>query len=409
MVSPTKPRSDVGTNERSGATLALTLGTLAFAVAFAAWSLLSPLSSGIQRNLNLSEFQISVLIAVPVILGSLLRLPLGIMTDRYGGRHVFTGLLLLALPALLILSQATSYTTLLLGGLWLGLSGASFAVGVPFVSRYYPPERQGFALGVYGAGNIGTAITARLAPQIANGWGQAAVFYVFMALIVAMAVVFWLLARDAPAPANAPKPSLANSMAVLRSERLAWLFSLFYFVTFGGFVALSLYLPKLLVDLYGITPLDAGNRVFVFVLLATIARPLGGWLADRWGGGRILQAVFLVVTLMAGVLALTTQLIPLTIACLLIAWFLGLGNGAVFKLVAQYFPGRTGTVTGIVGAAGGLGGFFPPLIMGAVRQALGGYTVGFVLLALTALLCFVLNQRVTMRGAQRTEAQGVRA
>jgi NNP family nitrate/nitrite transporter-like MFS transporter len=378
-------------------------------VAFAAWSLLSPLSSGIQRNLNLSEFQISVLIAVPVILGSLLRLPLGIMTDRYGGRHVFTGLLLLVLPALLILSQATSYTTLLLGGLWLGLSGASFAVGVPFVSRYYPPERQGFALGVYGAGNIGTAITARLAPQIANGWGQAAVFYVFMALIVAMAVVFWLLARDAPAPANAPKPSLANSMAVLRSERLAWLFSLFYFVTFGGFVALSLYLPKLLVDLYGITPLDAGNRVFVFVLLATIARPLGGWLADRWGGGRILQAVFLVVTLMAGVLALTTQLIPLTIACLLIAWFLGLGNGAVFKLVAQYFPGRTGTVTGIVGAAGGLGGFFPPLIMGAVRQALGGYTVGFVLLALTALLCFVLNQRVTMRGAQRTEAQGVRA
>ena len=408
MVSTTKPRSDAAANERSGATLALALGTLAFAVSFAAWSLLSPLSSGIQRNLGLSEFQTSVLIAVPVILGSLLRLPLGIMTDRYGGRRVFTGLLLLVLPALLILSQATSYTTLLLGGLWVGLSGASFAVGVPFVSRYYPPERQGFALGVYGAGNIGTAITARLAPQIANGWGQAAVFYVFMGLVGVMAVVFWLLARDAPAPANAPKPSLANSLNVLRTERLAWLFSLFYFLTFGGFVAFSLYLPKLLVDLYGITPLDAGNRVFVFVLLATIARPLGGWLADRWGGGRILQAVFLVVTLAALVLSFTTELIPLTIACLTSAWFLGLGNGAVFKLVAQYFPGRTGTVTGIVGAAGGLGGFFPPLILGAVRQSLGSYTVGFVLLGLTALLCFVLNQRVTMRGASRTETQGVR-
>jgi NNP family nitrate/nitrite transporter-like MFS transporter len=298
---------------------------------------------------------------------------------------------------------------LLLGGLWLGLVGASFAVGVPFVSRHYPPQRQGFALGVYGAGNIGTAIAARLAPQIANTWGRGAVFLVFAGILAVMAVVFWVLARDAPAPVNAPKPSLANSLQVLRSERMAWLFSLLYFVTFGGFVAFSLYLPKLLVDLYGITPLDAGNRVFVFVLLATIARPVGGWLADRWGGARILQAVFLVATLMALLLAFTTDLIPLTIACLLIAWFLGLGNGAVFKLVAQFFPGRTGTVTGIVGAAGGLGGFFPPLIMGAVRQALGSYTVGFVLLALTSLLCFVLNQRVLVRGQERSGAQAARA
>jgi NNP family nitrate/nitrite transporter-like MFS transporter len=389
--------------------MALTMGTLAFAAAFAAWSLLSPLIAGIQADLGLSELQTSVLIAVPVILGSLLRLPLGIITDRFGGRKVFTVLLVLVLPALLILSQATSYTMLLIGGLWLGLGGASFAVGVPFVSRHYPPQRQGFALGVYGAGNIGTAIAARLAPQIAAAWGRPAVFYVFAGIIAAMAVLFWLLARDAPAPANAPKPSLANSLQVLRSERLAWLFSLFYFVTFGGFVAFALYLPKLLVDLYGITPIDAGNRVFIFVLLATIGRPVGGWLADRWGGGRILLAVFLVATIMALVLSLTTQLIPLTIACLTISWFLGLGNGAVFKLVAEYFPGRTGTVTGIVGAAGGLGGFFPPLVMGAVRQSLGSYTVGFVLLALTSLLCLVLNQRVLMRRQEPGSAQEVRA
>lgn len=394
----TRKQERMLSTERNSPTLALALSTLAFALAFGAWSLIAPLSAGIQRELGLSEVQTSVLIAVPVILGSLLRLPLGILTDRYGGRRVFTLLLLLTIPGLLLLSQANSYPLLLLGGLWIGLGGASFAVGVPFVSRYFPPERQGFALGVYGAGNIGTAIAARLAPQIAGTWGRPAVFYVFAGLIALMAAVYWLLARDAPTPANAPRPSFASSLAIIRTERLAWLFSLLYFVTFGGFVAFSLYLPKLLVNLYGITPLDAGNRVFIFVLLATIARPVGGVLADRLGGARVLLAVFLMATLMAGLLAVTTALIPLTIACLTIAWFLGLGNGAVFKLVAQYFPGRTGAVTGIVGAAGGLGGFFPPLIMGAVQQVLGSYTLGFILLALTALLCLMLTWAVLQRG-----------
>jgi NNP family nitrate/nitrite transporter-like MFS transporter len=370
---------------------ALTLGTLAFAVAFAIWSLLAPLTPYLQRDLGLSEVQASMLIAVPVILGSLLRLPLGIMTDRFGGRRVFTGLLILVLPALVILTQATSYAVLLLSGLWLGLAGASFAVGVPFISRHYPLQRQGFALGVYGAGNIGTALAARVAPQIAKIWGRAAVFEVFLGVGASMALAFWLLARDAPAPAPAPRPSLTDSLGVLRRERLAWLLSLFYFVTFGGFVAFSLYLPKLLIDLYGITPIDAGNRVLVFVLLATIARPVGGWLADRWRGTHVLQTVFVVIAFAALVLTFTTALLPLTIACLTASCALGLGNGAVFKLVAQHFPGRTGTVTGIVGAAGGLGGFFPPLVMGAVRQALGAYTVGFALLALTSLICLWLT------------------
>lgn len=393
--------------QENSPTLALAMGTLAFSVAFAAWSLLAPLAPGIQKELGLSDLQTSVLIAVPVILGSLLRLPLGIMTDRLGGRLVFSALLALVVPALLLLSQATSYAALLFGGLWLGLAGASFAVGVPFVARYYPPQRQGFALGVYGAGNVGTAIAARLAPQIAASWSRPAVFYVFAGIIAAMAVAFWLIARDAPAPANAPRASFANSMAVLRSERLAWLFSLFYFVTFGGFVAFSLYLPKLLIDLYQITPIDAGNRVLVFVLIATIGRPVGGWLSDRWGGVRVLQAVFLAIVLCAATLTLTTALIPLTIACLIASWFLGLGNGAVFKLVAEYFPGRTGTVTGIVGAAGGLGGFFPPLVMGLVRQTFGGYALGFALLALVALICLILNQRVLVRRRPNGHAQAV--
>ncbi len=160
-MAATENQDSTLSTEHNSPTQALALATAAFAVAFAAWSLIAPLGAGIQRELGLSELQTSVLIAVPVILGSLLRLPLGILTDRYGGRRVFTLLLLLTVPALLLLSQARSYAMLLLGGLWLGLGGASFAVGVPFVSRYFPPERQGFALGVYGAGNIGTALAAR--------------------------------------------------------------------------------------------------------------------------------------------------------------------------------------------------------------------------------------------------------
>jgi NNP family nitrate/nitrite transporter-like MFS transporter len=389
---------------RTSPTLALTMATLAFAVAFAGWSLLSPLASRIQKDLSLSEIEISFLIAVPVILGSLLRIPLGVLTDRYGGRRVFTLLLLAMVPVLLLLSVTHSYPLYLLDALLLGLGGASFAVGVPFVSRHFPPERQGFALGVYGAGNIGTALAARAAPQIAQSWGLPWVFGAFAALTLLMAAAFWLLARDAPRPANAPRPSMAASFEVMRSERASWLLSLFYFLTFGGFVAFALYLPKMLVDLYQITPLEAGNRVFIFVLLATIGRPLGGMLADRIGGAQVLRAVFLVVALAAGLLAMTTALIPLTVACLTASLFLGLGNGAVFKLVPEWFPGRTGVVTGIVGAAGGLGGFFPPLVMGAVRQSLGGYSLGFVLLGLVAVLCLVLNER-SMRAVAREQAQ----
>lgn len=379
---------------QSSPNLALAMATLAFAVAFAGWSLLAPLATRIQQNLSLGEVQISLLIAVPVILGSLLRIPFGILTDRYGGRLVFTLLLLSMVPVLLLTSVSASYELLLFDALLLGLGGASFAVGVPFVARHFPPERQGFALGVYGAGNIGTALAARGAPQIAEAAGMPTVFVTFAAITLAMAVAFWLFARDVPRPADAPLPTFGQSLSVIRTERRAWLLSLFYFLTFGGFVAFSLYLPKMLVGLYAITPIDAGNRVFVFVLLATVGRPLGGWLADRLGGNQVLRAVFFVIAVMAVVLAITTALIPLTVACLVSALMLGLGNGAVFKLVPHWFASRTGVVTGVVGAAGGLGGFFPPLVLGVVRQGLGGYSLGFVLLSLTAILCLVLNERV---------------
>jgi NNP family nitrate/nitrite transporter-like MFS transporter len=194
---------------------------------------------------------------------------------------------------------------------------------------------------------------------------------------------------------------VAERFAVFRRAPVSWVLALFYFVTFGGFVAISTYLPTLLVGAYGLERADAGARAAGFVALATLARPLGGALADRWGGTPLLNGTFAVAAALAVVLAFEPGMLLITVAFLGIAFALGLGNGAVFKLVAEYFPRETGTVTGLVGAAGGLGGFFPPLVMGAVRDATGSYAIGFMLLSEFALLCLLVNVLVLQRRAER--------
>lgn len=243
-------------------------------------------------------------------------------------------------------------------------------------------------VGIFGMGNIGTAISARFAPQIAQATGNwQSVFFIFAATVLVMAIAFYLLAGE-ESRSTGPAKTIGQQLALLRRERLAWLFSLFYFVTFGGFVAFSLYLPKLLVDNFGLGKLDAGNRAAGFVVLATLARPLGGWLADRIGGANVLYAVFAITPVMALILAFQPGIILLTFCFLVLAAFLG--NGAVFKLVPQHFAKEAGTVTGLVGAAGGLGGFFPPIVMGIVKTTLGSYALGYVLLAAVAAGCLVV-------------------
>ena len=384
---------------RAGAWPALILATLAFAVCFAVWGLLSPLAPTFRELYGLSATEVGFLVAVPVMLGSIARIPLGLLADRFGGRTVFSVLMaFLALP-LLLAGLTASFGILLAVSFLLGLAGASFAIGVPFVSRWFPPERQGMALGVYGMGNIGTAVAALSAPALANalgGWQWA--FWGYVPVVVAMAAVFWLFGRDAPGPR--PAGSLAARLAPFRRPP-AWVLSLFYFVTFGGFVAISVYLPTLLVDAYGLERGDAAARAAGFTVLATIARPVGGTLADRWGGPSVLNGTFLAVALLAIILAFQPGMALVTVTFLGIAACLGLGNGAVFKLVAEIFPKETGAVTGLVGAAGGLGGFFPPILMGAVRDATGSYAIGFMLLSEFALGCLVVNllvlqQRATM-------------
>jgi NNP family nitrate/nitrite transporter-like MFS transporter len=378
------------THEKAGTELAL--ATLAFTTCFFAWSLLGPLAPDLQDALDLSDLQTSAMVAVPVLLGSLMRIPLGWLTDRYGGRRVFTALMAFTpLPLIALALFHDSLTTILVFGFLLGFAGASFAVGVPFVNGWYPPERQGFALGIYGMGMGGTVLAGLTAPRIADQWGLAAPFWVATGLIVVMCGVFLALARDAPTRRTGPAPGMFAALSVFRTSGRAWALTLFYFMAFGGFVAMFLYLPKLLTGVHDLSKADAGARAAGFALLAVIGRPTGGWLSDRIGAARVLLVSFIAVAVLALVLAAAyTAIVPLTIACLTMAVALGLGTGAVFKLVPEWFPDRVGSVTGVVGAAGGLGGFFPPLVMGIVKSATGGYALGFALMALVALACLVV-------------------
>ncbi len=363
----------------------LILVTLAFALCFSAWGMLAPLAPKLQDELGLSSTETALMVSIPVVLGSLLRIPLGLASDRFGGRTLFAALLLYSAAAAVLVGFASSYAALLGAGFLLGAAGASFAVGVPFVAGWFDSERQGFALGVYGMGNIGTAIAAFSIPALRDASSQAIAGIVFAIVIAAYALIWLALAADAPGE-RVP----VRYREVLGAGWRLWRLALFYFVTFGGFVAMAIFLPKLLKDWFDYSLTDAGLRAGGFTVVATAARPLGGWLSDRIGPSRVLMVSFLGVALDAAGLAWQAAdpgIVGVTAFCLTMAAFLGLGSGAVFKMVPSEFPTAVGAATGIVGAAGGLGGFFPPLVMGVVKDATGEFVLGFAFLVCFALLC----------------------
>jgi NNP family nitrate/nitrite transporter-like MFS transporter len=382
---------------------ALTLATLAFGVCFFAWALLGPLGPDLQDELGLSDTELALTVSIPVVLGSLMRIPLGVLTDRYGGRRVFTALMAFTpLPLIGLALFNDSWGAVLVFGFLLGFAGASFAVGVPFVNAWYPPRRQGFALGLYGIGMGGTVVGALTAPRIVDQTNLDAPFWIAAGLVALMAAVFWHYAEDAPGSAKGRTGSMFAALSAFRGKgsHRAWALTLFYFMAFGGFVAMFLYLPKLLHGVHELSKPDAGSRAAGFALLAVAARPVGGWLSDRIGARNVLVVSFVGTCALALLLAGTYEhMVPLTIACLTMAVCLGLGTGAVFKLVPQWYPDRVGAVTGVVGAAGGLGGFFPPLVMAFVKSQTGSYTLGFVLMAVVALLAFVVLIAVSRLGA----------
>ena len=380
--------------QQASARTQLALGTGAFALCFAVFGSLSAMMPILSKQMHLSAVQKSIAVALPVLLGSLGRIPLGMLTDRLGGRSVFTAVMILSIVPAFLMGGVQDYTHLLIYGFLIGIGLASFSVGVGFVSGWYVAERQGFALGVYGAGNIGQSLAAFGAPLITAAYGFRWGFWTFGLLLAVWLVVFAFAARNAPRRGAAK--SFGETVRPL-SDRRSWILSLYYFLTFGGFVAMAIYLPIFLTEMFHLTPQDAGLRTAGFVVLATTMRPIGGVLADRVGGRRILKWVFPFTGVMALFMA-CPLMATFTVGALGVAAAIGMGNGAVFKLVPEYFPGSVGSVTGLVGAAGGLGGFFPPLVLGFVKQETGTFFPGFIMLCAFCLLCqFVLLSRQSLR------------
>jgi NNP family nitrate/nitrite transporter-like MFS transporter len=379
-----------GRTRAAGAVANLTVATIGFMVNFWAWALLGPLGPGIKERLGLSFAAQSLLVAVPVIVGSIGRVPVGALTDRFGARVMFPIVsLATVIPVLVLAYSQSSYWAMIVAGFFLGIGGTAFAVGVPLVSGWYPPARRGFALGVFGVGMGGTAISNFTTVRLADAYGPKAPFFLVAAVLVGFAVVAVLLVRDAPG-------QLAGGSALQRTAAVArlpvtWQLCFLYAVGFGGFVAFSVYLPAYLRTAYHLSQNDAALRTAGFVVLAVIARPIGGWLADRLHPVPVLVACFSGVAILAVVQAFQPALIPVgTVAFLGMAAFLGAASGAVFALVGKVAPAdKVGAVTGVVGAAGGLGGFVPPLVMGAVYGSEHSYAIGLMLLSDVALAAAV--------------------
>jgi MFS transporter, NNP family, nitrate/nitrite transporter len=390
--------------------LMLALATTGFAINFWAWALLSPLGPLFRESGALgaiSESDVALMVAVPVLVGSLGRIPVGALTDKYGGRVMFPLVSLATIVPVLFLGlfAQSSYVAILVGGFFLGIGGTAFAVGVPFVNSWFPPERRGLAVGIFGAGMGGTAISALTTVKLYDGVGSAAPFLITAALLAAYAVVAWQLMRDAPGR-TAPAGSLMSRLAANARLPITWQACILYAVAFGGYVAFSVYLPSYLKTAYELTPADAANRMAGFVVVAVLMRPVGGWLSDRFGPIVVLSAGYAVVVVGAAVASTTPLLEHVgTIAFLAMAAALGSGSGATFALIAAVTdPGRVGGVTGLVGAAGGLGGFVPPLIMGYVYGRTDSYAIGLVLLSVTAALTLVLTLVVVRHTLQEAKA-----
>jgi NNP family nitrate/nitrite transporter-like MFS transporter len=361
---------------------------LYFDVSFMIWVLLGALGNHIAAEFKLDPAQKGLMTAIPLLGGSLLRLVFGQLTDRIGPKRAgCIGLALTLLPLLGGWLWADSIDKIYGVGLLLGVAGASFAVALPMASRWYPPRYQGLALGIAGAGNSGTVMATLLAPRLAEAWGWHSVFAVAILPLALASTTFVLLAKEAPG--TAARNQASEFFDVLK-ERDTYLFCLFYGVTFGGFVGLASFLSIFLHDQYGVSKVTAGDLTSLCVIAGSFLRPVGGFLADRLGGIRMLAVLYGMAALLAlGIAQLPALSGAITMLVLLMAC-LGIGNGSVFQLVPQRYGRRVGVATGILGAAGGLGGFLLPTLVGSLKQATGTYASGLAVLAGLAVVALVL-------------------
>ncbi|WP_346200750.1 nitrate/nitrite transporter [Caldifermentibacillus hisashii] len=365
----------------------LSLQTTSLIVGFMVWVLLSSLMTFIKEDISLTPVQVSIVTAVPVILGSVLRIPIGFYTDRLGARIIFMISFLILLFPIFYISTANTFMDLVIGGLFLGVGGATFSIGVTSLPKYYSKERQGFINGIYGIGNAGTAISTFGAPILAKsiGWQDTVRLYLILLFVFIVLLLIFGDRKEVKV-----KKSMVEQIQGVYKNATLWFLSLFYFITFGAFVAFTVFLPNFLVTFFGLDPVDAGIRTGIFIVMATAMRPLGGFLADRFNPFVILMFVFIFVSFSGILLAFSPDIAWYTIGALSVAISAGIGNGTIFKLVPFYFSNQAGVVNGIVSAMGGLGGFFPPLLLTAVNNMTGQYAIAFMLMSEVALVSFVI-------------------
>jgi NNP family nitrate/nitrite transporter-like MFS transporter len=371
----------------------LALATWVSAINFWAWNMIGPLSTTYAGDMRLTSTQASMLVATPILVGSLGRIVIGSLTDRFGGRIIFIVVSLTSIPPVLAVGAAGtagSYPMLLVCGFFLGIAGTIFAVGIPFANNWYEPARRGFATGVFGMGMVGTALSAFFTPRFVNWFG---LFTTHVIIAVALAVTAALcitVMRNAPGFQPNTDPVLPKLKAAAKLP-VTWEMSFLYAVVFGGFVAFANYLPTYIKTIYGFSPVDAGARTAAFALAAVLARPVGGALSDRIPPKYVVLASFAGTAVLAFVAVFQPPPDVWSAATFItLAIFLGVGTGGVFAWVARRAPAKSvGSVTGIVAAAGGLGGYFPPLVMGATYDPVhNNYTIGLLLLVATALVAF---------------------
>ena len=364
----------------------LTLQTFSLIVGFMAWSIISPLMPFITQDIKISASQISIILAIPVILGSVLRVPFGYLTNIIGAKWVFFSSFIVLLFPIFFLGQAQSTTMLIICGFFLGVGGAIFSVGVTALPIYFTKDKVGLANGIYGMGNIGTAISSFCAPVLAGliGWQNTVRSYLI--IISLFAVLMFLLGDNKEPKVKVP---LISQVKVLAKNYKLYYLSFWYFITFGAFVAFGLFLPNYLVHHFTIDKVDAGIRSGIFIALATFLRPLGGVLGDKFNAVKVLIIDFVIMIIGGLILTLFDGIIYFTIGCLTISVCAGIGNGLVFKLVPSYFSKEAGSANGIVSMMGGLGGFFPPLVITFVTGLTGSSHLAFGLLVLFALIALI--------------------
>jgi len=400
--------------------------TAAFTVCFAVWTIFSIIGLGVKDRLGLSETEFGLLIGTPILTGSLARVFLGIWADQLGGRRVFASVMVLAAIATFLTSFAQTYGQLLVAALGVGVAGGTFSVGVTYVSKFYPPGKQGTALGIFGAGNVGSAVTKLLAPLVMVAMGWQAVAQIWAAALLVMAMIFLLLTREDPESVARRREGrtalvMGNQLAVLKNIQV-WRFALYYFFVFGAFVALALWLPRFLMGVYGLDVKTAGMLAAFYSVPASLFRIYGGRLSDRYGARAVMYVTFgvsVVCTFMLsyppttyiiegvrGPIRFHTEmsLIPFLVTIFALGFFMSLGKAAVFKHIPAYYPNHVGAVGGLVGMVGGIGGFVLPLTFGALNDLTGVWTSCFFLLFLLAAVALVW-MHFAVRQMERTASR----